>query len=217
MDNTDNFSSSILQSSESSSFPSITSGESSGFFDWLKSINLTTWIIIILILAFFGFNIFFYLAKGTKDITGVFSPLINKIAETTALLTGQVVNVSAQGAKAVVSGSSDTINTGLTEIQNITPQGAPTSLKSHTIQQEQSDITSNNALNRTLDDSQQGNYNYEANEASSSLQSGGKSGWCYIGEDRGNRSCAPVGENDKCMSGDIFPTQNVCINPNLRS
>ena len=44
-----------------------------------------------------------------------------------------------------------------------------------------------------------------------------KTGFCYIGEDRGFRSCISVGERDTCMSGDIFPSQALCINPNLRS
>lgn len=44
-----------------------------------------------------------------------------------------------------------------------------------------------------------------------------KSGYCYVGEDRGFRSCVPVKYGDKCMSGNIFPTQAVCINPNLRA
>lgn len=43
-----------------------------------------------------------------------------------------------------------------------------------------------------------------------------KQGYCYIGEDRGFRSCIEVGKGDVCMSGDIFPTQDICINPNLR-
>ena len=43
-----------------------------------------------------------------------------------------------------------------------------------------------------------------------------KAGFCYIGEDSGIRSCIKVGEGDICMSGDIFPTQAICINPNLR-
>ena len=44
----------------------------------------------------------------------------------------------------------------------------------------------------------------------------GKAGWCFIGDDRNTRSCAKIGVNDMCMSGDIFPTQEVCMNPNLR-
>ena len=43
-----------------------------------------------------------------------------------------------------------------------------------------------------------------------------KKGFCYIGEDRGFRSCIEVDEGDICMSGDIFPTQAICINPKLR-
>ena len=44
-----------------------------------------------------------------------------------------------------------------------------------------------------------------------------KAGFCYIGEDRGFRSCISVGEGDTCMSGDIFPSMEVCVNPSLRS
>lgn len=44
-----------------------------------------------------------------------------------------------------------------------------------------------------------------------------KNGWCYAGKDRQYRSCVYVGVNDKCMSGDIFPTEAVCINPTLRA
>ena len=43
-----------------------------------------------------------------------------------------------------------------------------------------------------------------------------KSGYCYIGEDRGFRSCIDVSQDMKCMSGDIFPTMDVCVNPRLR-
>ena len=41
-------------------------------------------------------------------------------------------------------------------------------------------------------------------------------GYCLVGEDMGLRTCIPVNEADKCMSGDIFTTENKCINPNLR-
>jgi hypothetical protein len=43
-----------------------------------------------------------------------------------------------------------------------------------------------------------------------------KQGWCYIGTDRGNRSCLKVGVNDYCHSQHIYPTSEICIHPNLR-
>lgn len=42
-------------------------------------------------------------------------------------------------------------------------------------------------------------------------------GFCYIGRDNCGRNCAEVNHGDVCMSGDIFPTIDICINPNLRN
>ena len=218
MDNSNSLSSTILQKSEPIQYNSstATSGSDSGFFDTLKNINITTWLLIILILAFLGFNIFVYLAKGTQDITSFFAPLLEKIFGVVIDVTGQTVDVAAEGAKVVVSGTAGAVNSGLTGIQNITPNSATTSITSQPIQTN-TNLPSDTPLNKTLNTSQ-GQYNdYEAQEASSSVHTSGKKGWCFIGEDRGFRSCALVNDDDKCMSGDIFPSQELCINPNLRS
>jgi len=223
MENTNNLSNSILQPSEPSILSSSTnlSGESNtGFFDFLTNINLTTWLIIVLILAFLGFNIFLYLAKGTEDIANFFKPLIEKIFGTALEVTGKTVDVPAEGAKEVVSGTANVVNAGLTSVQDIIPTTANSSIHSEKYQEtiQKPDVTSKNTLNRALDSSHRKSSDdddddYEAHEASSSIL---KSGWCYIGEDRGFRSCAQVGVDDKCMSGDIFPSQEICVNPNLR-
>lgn len=75
---------------------------------------------------------------------------------------------------------------------------------------------SDDTLNKSLDNAaKQSDANVP--DAYSSVQSGNKSGWCYIGEERGYRSCIEVGNNDTCMSGDIFPSKDICINPSLRA
>ena len=53
-------------------------------------------------------------------------------------------------------------------------------------------------------------------EADSDIQFAPKAGYCYVGRDKGGRTCAYVGKNDTCMSGKIYPTMDVCINPALR-
>jgi len=45
--------------------------------------------------------------------------------------------------------------------------------------------------------------------------SSNKSNWCLVGEYQGRRGCIEIGENDKCMSGQIFPSQYTCLNPNF--
>ena len=44
----------------------------------------------------------------------------------------------------------------------------------------------------------------------------GKGGYCYIGEDRGFRSCVKVEATDKCMSGQVYSRHDICIDPTLR-
>ena len=211
--------------------PDIDITDSSSIFDWIKNISLTTWLLIILILGFLGFNVFIYLAKGTQSVNDFFAPLVKKITSLFVGVTGQVVDVSAEGAKAVVNTSADVVTTGLTGVQNITPTNTfePTQPKTKTKGQDikttfpQGDVAQANALNKAINSStaqkqQVNGEDYQADDASSSIQNGApKPGWCYIGEDRGFRTCAEVGVNDTCMSGDIFPTQQICVNPNLRA
>ena len=41
-------------------------------------------------------------------------------------------------------------------------------------------------------------------------------GYCYVGTDRNVRTCVKVGVGDKCASGKVFPTMDLCVNPNLK-
>lgn len=72
------------------------------------------------------------------------------------------------------------------------------------------------ALQRALDDAAKTNGEVAPDSSVSMIQSGNK-GWCLIGSDNAFRSCAEIGINDVCMSGEIYPTQAVCINPKLRA
>ena len=123
------------------------------------------------------------------------------------------------------------VDKSLTAVQSVTPNSSKTSSESveeHEKHEEEIQ-ESKNSLNKALNSSKSSSsstsnkedkdndQDYEPHQASSSVHETGKAGWCFIGEDRGHRTCSKVGENDKCMSGDIFPTQELCINPNLRA
>jgi len=71
-------------------------------------------------------------------------------------------------------------------------------------------------LDNALNDASK-NSEPQPDQSISTVQSSGKAGWCYIGMDRGTRACSEVGVNDMCMSGNIFPSQDICMNPNLRA
>jgi len=236
MDNDNNITNSISNTiygtQDVSSISTDSISDSGSLWDKIANISWTTWLLIIIILAFLGFNIFSYLAQGTREVTDIFKPVVDKIAGLFGVVTSQVIDVSAEGAKGVVDTTSSVsqkaigvtagaIDTGLTAVQDITPQGvdAKGSMKGQQLGQE--DIMRANALNKALNVSankKASNRDYEPDDAMSSIQSGPqKAGWCYIGEERGYRTCAEVGVNDTCMSGDIFPSQEICINPRLRA
>jgi len=194
---------------------STTAEESSGFL----GLSLLTWLVIIMILAFLGFNIFSYLAQGTsylatgtEQVTSIFEPIIKLIFGTSVAVAGDTIDVAAEGGKA-----------GLTAVQDVTPNKASgsmpsTSVAEHNNDMEEAKSTLNKAINSSNKNAEQkSNNDYEPHQASSSVHETGKAGWCFIGEDKGYRTCSKVGENDKCMSGDIFPSQEICINPNLRT
>ena len=92
------------------------------------------------------------------------------------------------------------------------PASAPAPYQEETSREKQRQESVRNALEYALK-----NQNPVADDATSSTQiPRSKSGYCYIGEDRGFRSCIEVSQDMKCMSGDIFPTRAVCVNPRLR-
>ena len=43
-----------------------------------------------------------------------------------------------------------------------------------------------------------------------------KKQYCYVGNLGGKRHCAEIAQSYKCISGDIFPSESICVNPNLR-
>lgn len=204
---------------------------SNSFLNWIGTISWQTWIIIFIVLAFLGFNILTFISKGAGDIGSGVNALVEKIKQTGQLMNTikNTIFVSATGAQGIVDNTAHVSDEVLEQVQtstkvgNIPPsnpsefqsQNATSSIPNTTVQSPEFTPSSqfSSALNNNT-----GTMNYEADDSLSNIQSAGsKSGWCYIGEDRGFRSCASVGPGEQCMSGDIFPSNEICVNPSLRA
>lgn len=216
-----------------------TTTTSTGF---LSSVTWETWIIIILILALLGINIFAYLAKGTQATATIFeqyfAPILALFGYNVLETTKQTVENTATGTKAgvdiVANTATGAINTiqqpgysptsgtsvGVPTTNSVQGQTASSSLPvQNNIQKAGANIDQwqQGSLEKALSNASQEVSQVKPDDSQSSLQTSGKSGWCYIGEDQGIRACAEVGVNDMCMSGDIFPSQEICMNPKLRA
>ena len=72
----------------------------------------------------------------------------------------------------------------------------------------------NMALNKKNKNIEDAGKKYKPNNLSVNVNK--KAGFCYLGKDRGVRTCVEVDSNDTCMSNQIFPTMDKCVNPNLK-
>lgn len=168
--------------------------------------------LIIIILAFLGFNLFHYLGIATETTTNIFGPVLRFLGVGAGETIKQTVDVSAEGTKKAIDVVSGTVDDAV-------------SLLEKAIDKDGVELNRFNNRKKTthkaLENSEK-KYKAtlpEADEAGSVTQKSKtsvKPGFCYIGEDRGFRSCIRVDQADQCLSGEIFPSHGVCINPNLR-
>ncbi len=163
-----------------------------GYFKWIAGF------LVLVILAILGFNLFDYLGNIVQWVANTFGPMVKKVTSSLGIAVGdttsQTLNQSAEGAKSGISAVSGTLTSGITLLQQ-TLSG----------KQSNAETATQHSLGPVPDNSESG-----------TQKTATKSAYCYIGNDRGFRNCVSVNEGDKCMSGNIFPTMDVCINPTIR-
>jgi hypothetical protein len=206
-------------------------GTDSGLADSATESSYSIWsvisfILIILIVWVLIFN-FFNLGK----ITDWIESFLKFVGYSTSETVKTTANVGATGITASTNAAAGTLTGGIDMLEkglSLTPEE-----KARAQSQQQAEVTAlyppplnPTDVQKTEESAvlSKGLANLKKmtplpDDATSVTQGAGrsKSGYCYIGEDRGFRSCIKVGENDQCMSGDIFPTMDICINPNLRA
>jgi len=220
-------------SSSSSSASSSSSSSSNSILDYFFNVSWQTWLIIFLILFLLGINVFAYLAKGTQETASIFGPIMKFFGYNALNTTKQTIETSATGTKSgvdIVAGATTGAIDRVIPASNVQGKQAGNFLPNHQqagsslpvqdrIQQANSNIDEfqQDSLEKALSNASQSDSQVNPDDSRSSIQSTGKSGWCYIGETQGIRTCAEIGVNDGCMSGDVFPNQAICMNPNLRA
>jgi len=161
--------------------------------------------LILVVLAILGLNVFTYLAKGSdlfSEILGRFTHKLPAVLQDTVELSEKGTELGIEVAGGTVQSAGDVLTREL-------------GLR-HSQMWENRDRTLKNAVEQRRMPHINEHPEYEPDRSDSNVQAKRKPGWCYIGTDRGFRSCIRVGDSDKCMSGRIFPTRDICINPSLR-
>jgi|SaaInlV_130m_DNA_3_1039695.scaffolds.fasta_scaffold26778_2 hypothetical protein len=208
-----------------------TSSESGdGYFTTNGKLSYIRIGLIITILLFLGVNIFSYLGNFLQHTKEFFAPFFKNILESLGYVvtesTKDVTMFTAEGAKLGIDVAAGTIESGIDVIQGQLDIENPNKYREQQSGQQQSGQQQSGqspfkelsaSLSSALSDAEE-KAEPLPDDAMSSTQrsSSGKAGYCYIGEDRGFRSCIEVKEWDTCMSGEIFPSNAICVNPSLR-
>ena len=167
---------------------------------------------VLLILSFLGINILDVVSNIIKAIIAILGPPVGQILAVFGYTSGTLIN---KGADVV----SDTAKVGI-DIAEGTVQNIGNILISASSGKVPTNLTQINPLDIKLNQDKQISKPKQPSEDTTEnpIQnpiSASKSGWCLIGEYENRRGCIEVGEQDKCMSGQIFPNQKMCLNPTM--
>jgi len=205
----------LYSSNANGTYANTGSGMSDTVYEWFKWFFFNRYMLIAIILAYMGFNIFSFFGSLVKTIMDIIRPFISILGYTTGETAKEVVKVAKVGSKGVIDVAAGVTTGGI----NILEKGLTGSSSKKTTQQ--ASVAAQQASASTGEAAQQAPKSSfpipdDAGSKTQANKAKSKSGYCYIGEDRGFRSCIQVNDSDTCMSGNIFPTQEICINPSLR-
>ena len=177
-------------------------------------------LLLLLIFSFLGINLLNISGGFIQTISNIFGPLVKQILSTLGYTTGTVIDKTADLV-------SDTSITGI-QIANGTVHSIGGLLKKASqgnINEESRKQLDSVSLNQTINSaspspSQKIN-EPTPNSTSSPIQSATATttspgnNWCLVGEYQGRRGCVELGNSDKCLSGQVFPSQKMCLNPTI--
>jgi hypothetical protein len=171
--------------------------------DFFKNVLIGI-LLVILILSLLGINIFTIFGNSLQNFIDIFSPIISKTLAELGYASGNIITQSSDIL-------ADTSKTGIDILNDTVNSVGDLLLKA-------SSKNPNARLDKYINQPPtEPPRSPDPNSTSSPIQSGGssKSNWCLVGEYNGTRGCISVTDQDKCLSGQVFPSQQQCLNPNL--
>ena len=158
-------------------------------------------LLFVLLFSYLGINILTILGDSMERFVAFVSPMVTEFLVLTGYSTGSVINKTAD----VVSDTAkETIDIAEGAVQNVGNLLMDAGKKGKS----KTPLLANKPTTTEP----------EPDAPENTIQkpiSSNKYNWCLVGEYQNKRGCMPITESDKCLSGQVFPTQKMCLNPNL--
>jgi len=168
-------------------------------------------LVALLVLSFLGINVLNIFGNLIQNIIYFFTPLISQILSAFGYTAGTAIDKTSDAISAVAKGGIDIADGTLHSVGDLLIKSSiengniPTQLN-QTIST--GNIVKNNVVQPLPDNA--------ANPIQKPITSQ-KTNWCLVGEYQGRRGCIAITDRDKCLSGQIFPNQKMCLNPAMFS
>ena len=162
----------------------------------------------LLILSFLGINLLTMFGGLIETVISILGPFVSQVLSIFGYTTGTVLNKSADVVADVAKTGVDIAEGSLQSVGNVLRDASRGNVNPDAVSGLDGALNSSTASSTYVEPSPSAS----ANPVQRPITSG-KTGWCLVGEYEGKRGCVAVGEQDRCMSGQIFPSQVACMNP----
>ena len=180
-------------------------------------------LLITLVLSLLGINILIITGNLLQSIVNFLYPFFSSALATLGYTTGSVINAGSNVVTNVAKTSLDIANGAIHNATNVlinasTGNGAVSGISLPNLSQQ---IPVQQPLEKSIQtQSVRSNQIFQPVPSPSSMPiqnpiSSSKTSYCLVGEFQEKRGCIEVGENDLCMSGQLFSSRELCMNPTL--
>lgn len=192
--------------------------------DTLKNIIIII-LLLTVVLSLLGINVFIIFGNFFQTVIDFLKPAISKTADDLEYASGTLINESSDIVADASKTGIDILNGTMHSVGNLllTASGKSTTNDSGVSNSAISIFGGGTPLNLDKSINQPPTVAPkppEPNSTTSTIQttpSAAKQNWCLIGEFSGKRGCVRVEDQSKCLSGQVFPSQQLCLNPTMTS
>lgn len=167
---------------------------------------LTIVLVVLIIFSLLGVNILNIFGDLLQSIVDLFGPFIMQLVSLIAYTAGSILNqisslftVTGTAGVEIAGGTIDTVGDLLKDasagnLPNRINLGENVNRSSVQMREPDTDSTTNPIQNAITSR---------------------KAQWCLVGEFEGKRGCVQVSEHDKCLSNQLYPSFQTCLNPTM--
>jgi hypothetical protein len=177
-------------------------------------------LLTLLVLSFIGINLLTVSGNILNELAKIFGPTFTQIASMFGYSTGELLNNTADVASDATKIGVDLAEGTVQNIGNLMKdlsKGGMDETKRKELDRLLKSPNCPSSLDNALKKPKK-SHDTKPAKSEDAIQNPissqkSKAGWCFVGDYDGKRSCVELEEHDKCMSGQIFPSQKMCLNP----